>query len=88
MSIAIFVLNSDEFQPIGLAARAAGMAAASCGDYSRYTSEQDDVFLRRDEATIRPALWFGCLTGGCDGEIVTFDDSVLHLRAVRDEVGR
>lgn len=88
MSIALFVLNTDEFQPIGLAARTAGMAAASCGDYTRYTSEQDEVCLQRDEATIRPALWFGSLTGGCDGRIVTFNDDVLHLQAVRNEVGK
>lgn len=86
MSVAIFVLNCAEFQPIGQAARAAGMVATSCGDYTRYFSDQDDLCLRRDAATMRPAVWFASLTGGCDGRIVAFDEDILHLQAERNEV--
>ncbi len=87
MSIAIFILNCAEFQPIRSAALAAGMTATPCGDYTRYLTEQDDLHLRRDQATTRAALWFACLTGGCDGNIVTFDENLVHLQAERIGVG-
>lgn len=87
MSIAIFVLNSPEFQPIGAVAGSAGMAATPCGDYTMYASTQGEVLLERDQRSIRPALWFAALTGGCEGSIVRFDDRVLQLAADCLEAG-
>jgi hypothetical protein len=83
VSVTLFVLNTEEFRPIGTIAAAAGMVGRSCGDYTRWTAIGDEVTLRRD-TDIRTSVWFAALTAGCDARIVAFDDDVLELQAESD----
>ncbi|WP_282204881.1 hypothetical protein [Kitasatospora fiedleri] len=79
MTLALYVLDVPEFEPVVAAARQAGMDARSTGDYLELTSPTDEVVLRREGTGIRTALWHAALTGGLAGRIVLFTADTLHL---------
>ncbi|MFI7502374.1 hypothetical protein ACIBVL_28605 [Streptomyces sp. NPDC049687] len=79
MTLALYVLDVPEFEPVVHTAEAAGMAVRHTGDYLELSSAADEVVLRRDPAAIRTAVWFATLTGGLDGRIVAFTADTLHL---------
>jgi hypothetical protein len=81
MSVTLYVLDAPEFQVVVETAQAAGMTARKTGDYLALTTPDDEVVLRRGHTGMRTALWFAALTGGVDGQIVSYDDATLHLRA-------
>ncbi|MEU4925784.1 hypothetical protein AB0G54_04640 [Streptomyces yokosukanensis] len=79
MSLALYVLDVPEFQPVVRAAEAAGLSVRSRGDYLELHTDEPEAVLRRDESVIRTAVWHAALTGGLDGRIVSFTSDTLHL---------
>jgi hypothetical protein len=79
VSLALYVLDVPEFQPVARAAEAAGLTARRAGDYLELSTDADEAVLRRDESAIRTAVWHAALTGGLDGRIVRFTSDTLHL---------
>ena len=78
MTLALYVLDVPEFQPVARLAQDAGMNRRQVGDYLELSSDEPEVVLRREDG-IRTALWHAALTGGVDGRIVSFTPEVLHL---------
>ena len=75
-----FVLDVPEFAPL---TRAAGenpdcIVHAPVGGY-RYIQFSGGIEIRRADTGLNEAVWFGCLTGGLDGKIRTFDKDVISL---------
>ncbi|KQX56219.1 MULTISPECIES: hypothetical protein [unclassified Streptomyces] len=79
MTLALYVLDVPEFEPVVRTAEAAGMTARRTGDYVELSTAEDEIVLHRDETVIRTALWHASLTGGLDGRIVRFTSDTLHL---------
>ncbi|GGV51557.1 hypothetical protein AB0I84_18930 [Streptomyces spectabilis] len=79
MSLALYVLDVPEFQPVVRAAEAAGLTTQHVGDYVELRTHEPEAVLRRDGAVIRAAVWHAALTGGLDGRIVSFTSDTLHL---------
>jgi hypothetical protein len=79
VTIAIYVLDVPEFEPLARAARQAGMRPRPAGDYVELSSPEREVVLHREGTEIRTALWHAALTGGLDGRIVSFTSETIHL---------
>ncbi|MFC4033364.1 hypothetical protein ACFO3J_17975 [Streptomyces polygonati] len=79
MTVALYVLDVPEFEPLVRAARTAGMEVRGSGDYLELTAGGDEVLLRREGTGIRTALWHAALTGGLDARIVSFTSDIIHL---------
>ncbi|WP_030684513.1 hypothetical protein [Streptomyces sp. NRRL B-1347] len=79
MSLALYVLDVPEFQPVVRAAGAAGLTPRQVGDYIELRTDAPEAVLRRADAVIRTAVWHAALTGGLDGRIVSFTSDTLHL---------
>ena len=79
MTLALYVLDVPEFEPVARTAQAAGMAPRRTGDYTEFTSDAPELVLRRESAGVRTAVWHAALTGGIDGRIVSFTPEILHL---------
>ncbi|MFJ5927346.1 hypothetical protein ACIQF6_32625 [Kitasatospora sp. NPDC092948] len=79
MTLALYVLDVPEFEPVVRAAQDAGMEARSVGDYLELSTERSEVVLRRENTGIRTALWHAALTGGVAGRIMLFTADTLHL---------
>lgn len=79
MTLALYVLDVPEFEPVVRTAEAAGMAVRRTGDYLELSTAEEEIVLHRDPDAIRTALWHAFLTGGLDGRIVSFTSDTLHL---------
>ncbi|GAO11400.1 hypothetical protein NCG97_08870 [Streptomyces lydicamycinicus] len=79
MTLAVYVLDVPEFEPVVHTAEAAGMAVRRTGDYLELSTTEQEIVLRREETGMRTALWHALLTGGLDGRIVSFTPDTLHL---------
>lgn len=79
MSLALYVLDVPEFEPVVHTAEGAGMSVERRGDYLRLSTTEEEIVLSRDPDAIRTALWHAALTGGLDGRIVSFTSDTLHL---------
>jgi hypothetical protein len=79
VTLALYVLDVPEFEPVVHTAEAAGMSVRHTGDYLELSTADDEIVLRRDPDAIRTALWHAALTGGLDGRIVSFTSDTLHL---------
>ena len=79
---AIYVLNVPEFKSLVDVAEAqpGWRVTAVAGDYYRIESASDLVFHRK-ELKMKPAVWYGCLTGGVRGKVVQFDRDNVRISA-------
>lgn len=82
-----YVLDVPEFAPVVAAAR----GLASCrvhpplAGYIRVEFD-GEVEIARAATGLGEAVWFGCLTGGLDGKIVTFDTERIRLAPTNEPV--
>jgi hypothetical protein len=79
MTLAMYVLDVPEFEPLVRTAQQAGMRLRRTGDYLELSSADRELVLHRDGTGIRAALWHAALTGGLDGRIVAFTGETIHL---------
>ncbi|MFI2662501.1 hypothetical protein [Micromonospora carbonacea] len=79
MTLALYVLDVAEFEPLVRTAQGAGMQLRRTGDYWELSSPEPQLILRRQGTEIRTALWHAALTGGLDGRIVSFTSETIHL---------
>ncbi|MEU1887102.1 hypothetical protein ABZ491_16725 [Micromonospora rifamycinica] len=79
MTLAVYVLDVPEFQPLARTAQKAGMRLRRTGDYLELSSPDRQLVLSREGTGIRTALWHAALTGGLDGRIVSFTSETIHL---------
>ncbi len=79
MTLALYILDVPEFEPLVRTAQGAGMDLRRIGDYLELTSPERELVLRRNATGIRTALWHAALTGGLNGRIISFTSETLHL---------
>ena len=77
---AVYVLDVPEFAPlVRVAHEQKGYAVTRVrGGYFRIESAGEIVFARK-ELKFKPAIWYGCVTGGLRGQIVQFDRDTLRI---------
>jgi hypothetical protein len=77
---AVYVLDVPEFSSLVRVAREQkGYAITRVpGGYLRIESAAEILFTRK-ELSFKPAIWYGCLTGGLRGRIVQFDRDTLRI---------
>jgi hypothetical protein len=77
---AVYVLDVPEFRALVRVAREQKGYAVSrlAGGYFRIESPSEIVFTRK-ELSFKPAIWYGCLTGGLRGHIAQFDRDTLKI---------
>jgi hypothetical protein len=77
---AVYVLDVPEFSALVRVARdRRGYAVSRLpGEYFRIESPDEIVFTRK-ELNFKPAVWYGCLTGGLRGHIAQFDRDTLRI---------
>jgi hypothetical protein len=77
---AVYVLDVPEFRALVRVAREEKGYAVSrlAGGYLRIENPAEIVFTRK-ELSFKPAIWYGCLTGGLRGQIVQFDRDTLRI---------
>ena len=80
MTLAVYMLDVPEFQPLVQTARDAGMQSRRTGDYVELSCTAPEIILSREGTGIRTALWHAALTGGLDGRIVSFTSETIHLQ--------
>lgn len=78
--IRMYVLDVPEFAPL--------VAAATCMPDCRVTAATKGYWLiqsatelsfNRKELGLKPAVWYGAFTGGLDGDIVEFGQTVVRI---------
>jgi hypothetical protein len=78
-----FVLDVPEFAPIIEAAHAlknCKLQPARAGYvFVEFTGE---VVIERQRACMSEAVWFGCMTGGLEGKIMSFDSEQIRLASI------
>lgn len=76
----IHVIDVPEFAGLLSSARAqAGVSVTSAQrGYFTISSDSELRFDRR-ECGFKPALWYSCLSGGIDGEIVEYGRDILRI---------
>jgi hypothetical protein len=82
-----YVLDVPEFAPMVSAAR----QLQSCRVHSVrrgyiYVEFDGDVEIERAATNLSEAVWFGCLTGGLNGKIVSFDNKRIKLAPTNEPV--
>jgi hypothetical protein len=75
-----YVLDVPEFAPLVLAAK----AIARCRVHPAranyiYVAFDGEIEISRAATGLGEAVWFGCLTGGLVGKIVSFDSERIRL---------
>ena len=77
---AVYVLDVPEFRSLVAVSRERKDYVVACvpGGYFRIESSSEMVFSRK-ELKFKPAIWYGCLTGGFRGQIVQFDRDTLKI---------
>ena len=79
MTVALYVLDVPEFEPVVELAEVSGMTSNRRGDYLELSTSAPEVVLRRDGTGIGTAVWHAAVTGGLDGRIVSFTAETIHL---------
>ena len=80
---AIYILDVPEYAPVVAYAEArAELKVTALGPY-RKISADGRIAIDREATGLGPAVWFGTLVGGLDGEIVEFDEHRLVVGPVR-----
>lgn len=77
---AIYVVDVPEFRALVTTSEKRdgySVTKLPCGYYRIENPEQLE-FNRRD-LKLKPALWYGCVTGGLRGQIVQFDRDTLRI---------
>jgi hypothetical protein len=82
-----FVLHVPEFAPIVAAAE----QVYQCRVHSPrrgyiYIEFDGELELTRAATKLGKAVWFGCLTAGLDGKIVSFDSEKIRLAPTNEPV--
>ena len=75
----IYVLDVPEFRSIVDGARSNGFEV--CGPTRGYyrITRAGELVMSRKALGLKPAVWYGALTGGLDGRIVQFDRDTLRV---------
>jgi hypothetical protein len=74
------VLDVPEFAPLLLAARRLATCQVHAPRAGYVLVEFDgEIELNRSDTGMTEAVWFGCLTGGLDGSILSFNETHLTL---------
>lgn len=75
-----YVLDVPEFASVVTAAKAIERCRVHAPKRGYIFVQFDgEVEIRRVATGLGEAVWFGCLTGGLDGKIVTFDAERIKL---------
>ena len=80
MSVAVFVLDAEEFRPLVTCARAMNgvtVTGPTLG-YLRIASD-GPIEFKRKQLAFKPAVWYGALTGGMVGRITEFSRDTLRI---------
>lgn len=82
-----YVLDVPEFAPIVSAAKRLDSCRVHAvrGGYT-YIEFDGEVTIERAATGLGEAVWFGCLTGGLDGKIVSFDAARITLAPTNEPV--
>ena len=82
-----YILDVPEFRPLAKVAEQNPNCVLhpSVGGY-RYVQFNGAIDIRRRETGLGEAVWFGCLTGGLDGKIDTFDKDLIRLVETNEPV--
>jgi hypothetical protein len=80
MKAVLYVLKAPEFAPIVDAATADGADQRDLGDYLAIERE-GEIRIRRVDAGLIEAVWFGAATGGMRGSLTQFDADALVITA-------
>ena len=82
-----FVLDVPEFSALTHAATQAENCVVhpSVGGY-RFVQFSGALSINRADTGLSEAVWFGCLTGGLDGKIDTFDKDVIRLMETNEPI--
>lgn len=82
-----YVLDVPEFRPLVEAASRDSrcMVHEPVAGYT-FVEFSGEVEFRRDSTGLRHAIWFGCLTGGLDGKITEFSETVLALAPTNEPI--
>jgi hypothetical protein len=74
----LFVLEVPEYAPLSDYARTQpDLTVAPCGPYQKISG--DKIEIPRAATAMEPAVWFGALVGGFEGNIVEFGDERLVI---------
>ncbi|WP_428394351.1 hypothetical protein [Lichenicoccus sp.] len=75
-----FVLDVPEFSALAhVAEQNPNCVVHPAGGGYRYVQFHGAIDIRRQDTGLSEAVWFGCLTGGLDGKIDTFNKDVIRL---------
>jgi hypothetical protein len=78
-----FVLDVPEFAPIIEAARALKNCKVHLARAGYVLVEfTGEIVIERNRASMSEAVWFGCMTGGLEGKIVSFDAGQIRLACI------
>jgi hypothetical protein len=78
-----FVLDVPEFAPILEAARALKNCKVNPARAGYVFVEfSGEVVIERHRASMSEAVWFGCMTGGLEGKIISFDAAQIRLASI------
>lgn len=78
--ITLYVLDVPEFAPLVSAALAMPACRVSPVRKGYWTIEADrELAFNRKELGLKPAIWYGAFTGGIDGDIVEFGQTVVRV---------
>jgi hypothetical protein len=78
-----FVLDVPEFAPVIEAARAlknCTVQPVSAGYV--FVEFIGEIVIERHRACMSEAVWFGCMTGGLEGKIISFDAEQIRLAGI------
>ena len=78
-----FVLDVPEFAPIIEAARALKNCKVNPARAGYVLVEfSGEVVIERHRASMSEAVWFGCMTGGLEGKIISLDAEKIRLASI------
>lgn len=82
-----YILDVPEFAPMLEAARRSDRCTVHpvVGGY-RLVEFHGEIEITREETGLGEAVWFGCLTGGLDGRIVSFTEESIRLAPTNEPV--
>jgi len=75
----LYVLDVPEFSPlVAYAEGASDLNVSAHGAYHKIESA-GDLLIPRAETGMDPAIWFGGLVGGFEGQIAEFNETTLKI---------
>lgn len=76
----IHVVDVPEFAGLLSSARAQDGVSVTTAQRGYFTISSDtELRFDRTECGFKPALWYSCLSGGIDGEIVEYGRDILRI---------